>query len=86
MKTTSLILSILALAFTVSCADMSTKKMASKPKMKTLGPLDLNAKSAPINGYNYYALPSNAPVMEKQKTSKNTKTTTTPVKKSVIKK
>ncbi|MBC7539649.1 MAG: hypothetical protein H7281_12570 [Bacteriovorax sp.] len=85
MKTTYLFISILALSLAVSCAQTATKKPA---KIKNLGPLDMNATSAPMNGFNYYNLPPNAPVMEKPKSAKNTKpaSSVSPVKKATVKK
>lgn len=85
MKLTHLFFSFLILSLVSSCSEFNTNAQAKNAKMKAKVkseiPIDLNAKSAPMNGYNYYNLPE-APTMEKkQQTSKNVK----PVKKSAVK-
>lgn len=86
MKSTHLFLSLIVLALVSSCSQFNTTAQAKnskvKAKVKAESPIDLNAKSAPMNGYNYYNLPDAAPKMEKQKAAKNVK----PAKKPVIKK
>jgi hypothetical protein len=86
MKSTHLLFSFLILSLVSSCSQFNTDAKAKnakiKAKAKSESPVDLNAKSAPMNGYNYYNLPG-APTMEKkQQTSKNVK----PAKKSAVKK
>lgn len=79
---TNILFSILLMALLSSCADFKPKKIKSTKNM------DLEATSAPIDGYNYYNMPAtvppSAPKMKKEKTSKNTtpaKKTSTKVKK-----
>lgn len=74
MKTAHILISFLVLTLSTSCIGFQTsnKKIAIKG-------VNLNEKSGPINGYDYYGgnsprIPSNAPSMKKEKTSKNTKT------------
>lgn len=82
MKSTNLFLSFLILSLVTSCSTVESKNAKLKAKVKAQSPVNLNAKSAPMNGYNYYNIPG-APKMEKrQQTSKNVK----PAKKSSIKK
>ncbi|MEA9358402.1 hypothetical protein SHI21_19355 [Bacteriovorax sp. PP10] len=86
MKSTHLLFSFLILSLLSSCSQFNTDAQAKnakiKAKVKSESPVDLNAKSAPMNGYNYYNLPG-APTMEKkQQTSKNVK----PAKKAAVKK
>ena len=90
MKTAHLFLTFLTIAAVASCSQFNTNAQAKNAKMKAKlkkeSPIDLNAKSAPMNGYNYYntnpRVPDAAPKMEKQKAAKNVK----PGKKATTKK
>lgn len=66
MKTTTLLFAVLSLSVLTSCADFKPKKIKSTKNM------NLDAKSAPIDGYNYYALPPSAPQMKREQSARNT--------------
>ena len=82
MKTTNMLLSFLIFSLVTSCSTIESKNSKLKAKVKAQSPVNLNAKSAPVNGYNYYNLPEAPKMQKKQQTSKNVK----PTKKSSIKK
>lgn len=77
MKSTHLLLSFLVLALLSSCSQFNknaeAKNSKVKAKVKSEIPIDLNAKSGPMNGYNYYHLPQPPKVEKKQQAAKNVK-------------
>lgn len=85
MKSSHLFLSLLVLALISSCSQFNTDAKAKnakvKAKVKADSPIDLNAKSGPMNGYNYYHLPQPPKMEKKGQAAKNVKPSKKPTTK-----